>query len=117
VLGGQLGSRYKRCARDVDKSVNLRTEVRRADSGLASWPGSRRQARWAGRGLRRSRVGPGDRFCEAVRKDLRVPLTLEGPTRTMRGGPSGGCDLSHGDRRTRRERDGLALLVWHGIGA
>jgi hypothetical protein len=44
-------------------------------------------------------------------------LTLEGPTRTMRGGPSGGCDLSHGDRRTRRERDGLALLVWHGIGA
>jgi hypothetical protein len=29
---------------------------------------------------------------------------------------SGGCDLSHGDRRTRRERDGLALLVWHGIG-
>jgi hypothetical protein len=87
------------------------------DSGLASWPGPRRQARWAGRGLRRSRVGPGDRFCEAVRKDLGVPLTLEGPTRTIRGGPSGGCDLSHGDRRTRRERDGLALLVWHGIGA
>ena len=24
--------------------------------------------------------GPEDRFCEAVRNDLRVPLTLEGPT-------------------------------------
>jgi hypothetical protein len=29
--------------------------------------------------------GPEDRFCEAVRSDLRVPLTLEGPTRTMCG--------------------------------
>ncbi len=66
--------------------------------------------------LRRSRVGPEDRFCEAVRNnhaplrgaavgyenwvprahqnpvfvsnDLRVPLTLEGPTRTMRGVPA-----------------------------
>src|ERR1022692_4806392 len=38
--------------------------------------------------LRRSRVGPEDPFCEAVRKDLRVPLTLEGPTWTMRGVPS-----------------------------
>jgi hypothetical protein len=46
-----------------------------------------------------------------------VPLTLEGPTWTMRGVPPGGCDLPYGDRRTRRERDGLALLVWHGIGA
>jgi hypothetical protein len=42
--------------------------------------------------LRRSRVGPEDPFCEAVRKDLRVPLTLEGPTWTMRGVPSGACD-------------------------
>ena len=38
--------------------------------------------------LRRSRVGPGDPFCEAVRKDLRVPLTLEGPTWIMRGIPA-----------------------------
>ena len=37
--------------------------------------------------LRRSRVGPEDPFYEAVRKDLGVPLTLEGPTRTMRGVP------------------------------
>jgi len=59
--------------------------VRRAPIGPALWPGPRRQARWAGRGLQRSRVGPGDRFCEAVRNDLRVPLTLEGPARTMRG--------------------------------
>jgi hypothetical protein len=38
--------------------------------------------------LRRSRVGPEDRFCGAVRNDLRVPLTLEGPARTMRGVPA-----------------------------
>jgi hypothetical protein len=35
-----------------------------------------------------SRVGPEDRFCEAVRNDLRVPLTLEEPARTMRGVPA-----------------------------
>jgi hypothetical protein len=53
-------------------------------SGLAS--GLARTAGPEGRQrLRRSRVGPEDPFCEAVRKDLRVPLTLEGPTRTMRG--------------------------------
>ena len=43
--------------------------VRRALSGPGLWPGPRRQARWAGRGLRRSRVGPEDRFCEAVRNN------------------------------------------------
>ena len=74
------------------------------------WPGPRRQARWVGRGLRRSRVGPGDRFCEAVRNDLRVPLTLEGPTRTMRGVPARRCDIS-GDRCTRRDVDGLAVVL------
>jgi|SRR6266536_1046787 len=63
-------------------------EVRRACSGPGLRPGPRRQARWVGRGLRRSRVGPEDRFCEAVRNDLRVPLTQEGPTRTMRGIPT-----------------------------
>src|SRR5262245_33327597 len=66
-------------------SVNLGD--RRARFGPGLWPGPRPQARWVGRGLRRSRVGPEDRFCEAVRNDLRVPLTLEGPTRTMRGVP------------------------------
>ena len=35
-----------------------------------------------------SRVGSKDRFCEAVRNDLGVPLTLEGPARTMRGVPT-----------------------------
>jgi hypothetical protein len=35
-----------------------------------------------------SRAGPEDAFCGAVRKDLRVPLTPEGPTRTMRGIPA-----------------------------
>ena len=47
--------------------------------GPGLWLGPCRQARWVGRGLRRSRVGPGDRFCETVRNDLQVPLTLEGP--------------------------------------
>jgi hypothetical protein len=37
--------------------------------GLGLWPGPRRQARWGGRGLRRSRVGPEDRFCGAVRNN------------------------------------------------
>ena len=71
-------------------------------------PGPRRQARWVGRGLRRSRVGPEDRFCEAVRNDLRVPLTLEGPTRTMRGVPPRCLRLSPGDWRTRCETIGPA---------
>jgi hypothetical protein len=70
----------------IDRLLSA-TEVRRARSGPGLWPGPCRQARWVGRGLRRSRVGPEDRFCEAVRNDLGVPLTLEGPTRTMCGGP------------------------------
>jgi hypothetical protein len=37
--------------------------------------------------LRRSRAGPEDLFCGAVRNDLRVPLTPEGRPRTMRGAP------------------------------
>jgi hypothetical protein len=52
-------------------------------SESAVWP-----ARYLPLGLRRSRAGPEDRFCGAVRNDLRVPLTLEGPTRTMRGVPA-----------------------------
>jgi hypothetical protein len=63
-------------------------EVRRVRFGPGLWPGPRLQARRAGRGLRRSRVGPEDRFCGAVRNDLRVPLTLEWPARTMRGVPA-----------------------------
>ena len=35
----------------------------------------------------RARVGPEDPFCGAVRKDLRVPLRVEGAARTMRGVP------------------------------
>jgi len=72
----------------------LTAEVRRARFGPGLGPGPRRQARRVGRGLRRSRVGPEDCFCEAVRNNLRVPLTLEGPTRTMRGAPALTCGLS-----------------------
>ena len=50
----------------------------------------------------RARVGPEDAFCEAVRKDLRVPLRVEEPPRTMRGVLPLCCDLSPGDWRTQR---------------
>ena len=80
-------------------------EVRRARFGPGLWPGPRRQARWAGRGLQRSRVGPEGRFCEAVRNGLRVPLTLEGPARTMRGVPVRWLRHLHGGRRPWREAD------------
>jgi hypothetical protein len=85
-------------------------KVRRVLIGPGLWPGPRRQARWAGRGLRRSRAGPEDRFCEAVRNDLRVPLTLEGPARTMRGRP-GRCDIFTASRRTWRVVVGLAVML------
>jgi hypothetical protein len=67
-------------------------EVRRAPLGPGLWPGPRRQARRVGRGS--ARKGGSRRcflrsgFCGAVRKDLRVPLWVEGPTRTMRGVPT-----------------------------
>jgi hypothetical protein len=62
-------------------------EVRRASRAWPlAWPSPSGPLGW--QRLRRSRVGPEDRFCEAVRNDLRVPLTLEGPARTMRGVPA-----------------------------
>ena len=65
-------------------------------------------------GLRRSRVGPEDRFCEAVRNDLRVPLTVEGhPPDTKRAIPGLSLDHSfnpfrdlHETRDTCREHQG-----------
>jgi hypothetical protein len=85
-LTGQAARLHDALARTrADRHRAVFTEVRRAPTGPGLWPGPRRQARWAGRGLRRSRAGPEDRFCEGVRNDLRVPLTLEGPARTMRG--------------------------------
>jgi hypothetical protein len=48
-----------------------------------AWPSPSGPLGW--QRLRRSRAGPEDRFCEAIRNDLQVPLTLEGPARTMRG--------------------------------
>ena len=41
-------------------------------------------------------VGPEDAFCRAVRKDLRVPLRVEGSTRTMRGVPARSLWHLHG---------------------
>ena len=75
--------------RDSESFVEVQVaEVRRARIGPGLRPGPCRQARWAGRGLRRSRVGPEERFCGAVRNALRVPLTLEGLARTMCGVPA-----------------------------
>jgi hypothetical protein len=62
---------------------------RRACSGPGLWPGPRRQARWAGRGLQGQRRAAGasrTAGCEA-------PLRLEGPARIMRGVPSRRCDI------------------------
>jgi hypothetical protein len=92
-------------------------EVRRAPFGPGFWPGPRRQARWAGRGLQCSGVGPEDRFCGAVRNDLRVPLTLEGPARTMRGVPTCSLRHFHGSRRTWRVGVGFGRGAgWCGSG-
>ena len=62
--------------------------------------------------------GPEDPFCEAVRnKGSSGALDAGGadPDNARRSGPVA-VTLSHGDRRTRRVRDGPALLVWRGIG-
>ena len=83
----------------------LLTEVRRARFGPGLWPGPCRQARWAGRGLQGQRRAAGASRvagCEA-------PLRLEGPARTMRGVPARSLWHSPGDRRTRREGDGLVV--------
>ncbi len=62
-------------------------QVRHAPRGLAS--GLALAVRPAGSlEAPRARVGPDDPFCGAVRKDLRVPLQVEGAARTMRGVPS-----------------------------
>ena len=64
----------------------------------------------------RARVGPEDPFCGAVRKDLRVPLRVEGAARTMRGVPSPCAVTFPGDRRNSREADGLVLAAGRGTG-
>ena len=40
-----------------------------------------------------------------------APLRLEGPARTMRGVPPGGCDIFPAIGATRREDDGLAVAL------
>ena len=71
------------------RAVAITIEVRRARSGPGLWPGPRRQARWAGRGLQGQRRAAGASRaagCEA-------PLRLEEPARIMRGVPPGRCDI------------------------
>jgi hypothetical protein len=67
-----------------------------------------------GRGLRRSRVGPEGRFCEAVRNDLRVPLTLEGRPGQCAAFRPGPCDLLPGDRHAWRETPDWPVLAGRG---
>ena len=96
--------------RPPDSCYPSGSEVRRACFGPGLWPGPRRQARWVGRGLRRQgwALAP---IAMATRPQG-APLTLEGPTRTMRGVPAPvSCDLSPGDGHTWRDADGLVLLV------
>ena len=63
--------------------------VRRAPIGPGLWPGPRRQARWAGRGLRGQRRAAG----ASRAAGCGAPLRLEGPARTMRGVPPRRCDI------------------------
>ena len=67
-------------ARDCPQLVGDGPRPVRAGSGLALgfWQEGVQR-------LRRSRAGPEDDFCEAVRNDLRVPLTVEGHPRTLSG--------------------------------
>src|SRR5262249_43817327 len=81
----------------------LRRLAARSWAWPLAWPSPSGPLGW--QRLRRSRVGPGDRFCEAVRNDLRVPLTLEGPARTMRGVPAPMTAIPPGDGRTWRVDD------------
>jgi hypothetical protein len=77
--------------------------------GPGLWPGPRRQARWAGRGLRGQRRAAGASRaagCEA-------PLRPEGPARTMRGAPVSARRprYPHGSRRIWRGLVALAVVL------
>ena len=83
-------------------------QVCRAPLGPGLWPGL--AVRPAGSPeAPRARVGPEDPFCGAVRKDLRVPLRVEGAARTMRGVPSP-CQ-----RPFRRSRSSACLTAWSSL--
>jgi hypothetical protein len=91
----------------ADDTRSLGWDVRRARSGPGLWPGPRRQARWAGRGLQGQRRAVGaSRIagCEA-------PLRLEEPARTMRGVPACWLRHLHGFRRARRVDVGLTVML------
>src|SRR5436309_3537256 len=60
----------------------------------------------------RSRAGPEDDFCEAVRNDLRVPLTVEGHPRTLSGpSPDPGLTTALHLRVRQLDLSGLGLSV------
>jgi len=73
--------------------------------GPGLWPGPRRQARWADRGLRRSRSDPEDRFREAVRKRSSgaLPLPRERAKASYAPAEVAGC-LAMADAQPTAER-------------
>jgi len=85
--------------------------ISRASSSVSDGPGPRRQVRWVGKGSG---------------AQGRVPKRLE---RILGALDAGGADLENARRSVSMAvtfrtaigalgaRDGLALLVWHGIGA
>jgi hypothetical protein len=86
LIPGRFNSAMRAPRADL---ADQQLEVRRALIGPGLWPGPRRQARRVGGGSarkggsRRSFLRSG--ICGAVRKDLRLLLRVEGPTRIMRG--------------------------------
>ena len=88
VTSGEVSHR---CLRSL--SVNITQTSRatcanQAPSRFSRAPTAAFHDQGRSRGLRHPRLGPEDRFCAAVSNDLRVPLTLEGPTQTIRGVPA-----------------------------
>ena len=55
------------------------------------------------------RAGPEDRFCEAVRNDLWVPLSRRGQSGQCAAFRPGTCDLLSGDRAVQLARPTCSL--------
>ena len=86
----------------------IRLSVRRACFGPGLWPGPCRQARWAGRGLRRSRAGPAGRFLRSGQKRPSGALDAGGasPDNARRSGPLTATSSRHPAHLARARRPG-----------
>ncbi len=90
------------------------TEARRARFGPGLWPGPCRQARRVGRGLQGQRRAAGASRASGMRST--VEAGGADPGQCAAGFRPDACGLSPGDGRTRRDADGLCLLVSRGTG-